>query len=205
MTISYFKIFPTCPTQKRTRFKTPKHPVPGDSWKSRGSDCSKDQNYCSPGKSSQKNPEKSLPLNEWIAMLAPVFAVGGEARVRKKKHQHFPFHTLSRVVAIYGASPAFSTNRKTKCNCSWALHFAQITGNGINRASQWVVFFTYAAAIASVIAGRKKHKATAKLLHWQMQYSVHSSDQREMFAENPQKWVTSSTRVLEKGSAGRCN
>lgn len=42
-------------------------------------------------------------------MLTSVFGVGGEARVRKKK-QDFPLHTLSRVTAIYGAPPAFSTN-----------------------------------------------------------------------------------------------
>lgn len=32
--------------------------------------------------------------------------------------------------------------RKSKCNCSFALHFAPITGNSIYRAKQWVGVFS---------------------------------------------------------------
>jgi len=115
VTVSYFMIFsPSCPTQKRARFKVLTHPVPGGPWESGGIDCSKDQNYCSPEKSSQKNPKKSFPSEELMAMLTPFFRVGGDARVRKKPKikQHFAFHTVNSVTAIYGAPPAFSTNLK---------------------------------------------------------------------------------------------
>lgn len=83
----------------------------------RGSNCSEDQNYCSPGKTSQKNPKKSLPSDEWLCSLQSLGWEEMQEKQRKKKTSPpqtkktpFPFLILNRVTAIYGASPAFNTN-----------------------------------------------------------------------------------------------
>lgn len=38
-----------------------KHPISGGYWENKDSDCSKDQNVYSHGKSSQRNPKKTAP------------------------------------------------------------------------------------------------------------------------------------------------
>lgn len=98
-----FLMFPYLSHKKKTMFKMLQDPSPGGPCENKSS---KDQNYCCAGKLSQKNATKPFSSEGLLAMLTPVFGVGSKAS--------FPFHTLNRVTAIYGASPAFSTNFNQK-------------------------------------------------------------------------------------------
>lgn len=147
-----FWCFLTCSTQKRIIVKMSKDPGPGGPCESRSS---KDHNYCSAAKTSQKNPTISLPSEELIAML------NSSLWGRKKSKAGFPFHTLNRVTAIYEAPPAFSTNLD-QMQLQLCSALSAITGHSIYRAKKWIGFFYVWAAIARVIAGHKTHKTHHK-------------------------------------------
>lgn len=90
----------------------PKDPSPGGPYETKSIKSSKNQNYCSAGKPSQKNATKSLSSEELLAMLNPVFEIGRKAS--------FPLHTLNRVTAINLWS-VFSLQHKLRPNATAAL------------------------------------------------------------------------------------